>query len=152
MIHTLNKFSSFFTIAIVALVLCSCASSKVVQYLDEESNFKDYHSFKIINFKTDNKEYSTEGNAFVDSVESYIAYEMQIKGYVFNNKSDLLVRYELISGVESEANYNNNSNYYRNPGRGYYNPFYDPYYAPRSSRHIEGILLLEIKDLIFSGL
>ena len=57
------------------------------------------------------------------------------------------MRYELISGVESGVNYNNNSNHYRNTGRGYYNPFYDPYnYAPRSSRHIEGILLLEIKE------
>jgi len=147
MINTLNKTSSLFAITIVALTFYSCASSKVVQYLDEESNFKDYHSFKIINFKNENKEYSTEGNAFVDSVETYIANEMQNKGYVFNNKSDLLVRYELISGVESEVNYNNNSNYYRNPVRGYYNPFYDPYfYGPRSSRHIEGILLLEIKE------
>lgn len=147
MIHTLNKTSSLFAITIVALMFYSCASSKVVQYLDEDSNFKEYHSFKIINFKTENKEYSAEGNAFVDSVETYIAHEMQNKAYVLNIKPDLLVRYELISGVESEVNYNNNSNYYRNPGRGYYNPFYDPYfYGPRSSKHIEGILLLEIKE------
>ncbi|MEQ6120229.1 DUF4136 domain-containing protein [Reichenbachiella sp. MALMAid0571] len=146
MISTSNNFSSLLTIAIVTLALCSCASSKVIQYLDEGSDFKEYHTFKIINFKTDNKEYSNEGNAFVDSVETYIANEMQAKGYVPDNKSDLLVRYELISGVESEVNYNN-SNYYRNPGRGYYSPFYDPYfYGPSSSRHIEGILLLEIKE------
>lgn len=131
----------------MALLLWSCASSNVIQYLDEEANFEKYNAFKIINFKTDNKEYSAEGNAFVDSVEQYIALEMQKKGYTRGSRSDLLVRYELISGVESEINYNNNSNYYRGAGRGFYSPFYDPYfYGPTSSRHIEGIFLLEIKE------
>lgn len=134
------------SVVVMASLLWSCASSNVVQYLDEEAGFEKYNAFKIINFKTDNKEYSAEGNAFVDSVEHYIAVEMQKKGYTQDSRSDLLVRYELISGVESEINYNN-SNYYRGAGRGFYSPFYDPYfYGPTSSRHIEGIFLLEIKE------
>jgi hypothetical protein len=128
---------------IITTILAACSASKVVIYLDEESNFKNYHTFTIVNYKNENKEYSTEGNAFVDSVEFYIDNEMKLKGYKEESKSDLLVRYELISGVESEADYSN-SNYYG--GRPYYIPFYDPYYyGPRASRHIEGILLLEIK-------
>lgn len=131
-------------VTITGMLLASCSASNVIQYLDEEANFKGYHSFKIINYKNENKQYSSEGNAFVDSIEFYIGYQMKHRAYESAAKPDLMVRYELISGVESETDYNN-SNYYG--GRTYYSPFYDPYYnGPRSSRHIEGILLLEIKE------
>ncbi|MFY0652048.1 MAG: DUF4136 domain-containing protein [Cyclobacteriaceae bacterium] len=131
----------------VGFIAASCSSSRVVQYINTEASFKNFNTYKIINFKTDNKEYSAEGNAFIDSVEYYISREMQMKGYNTGPKSDLLVRYELISGVESEVNYNNNGYYGGGFGRYAYSPFYDPYYyGPRTSRHIEGVLLLEIKE------
>ncbi len=129
-------------------LMLSCASSNVVQYLSDEAQFGSYHTYKVINYKTDNKEYSAEGNAFIDSVELYIHQQMLQRDYTTDRKTDLLVRYELISGVETNISYNNNnSGYYRRNVRGLYSPFYDPYYiGPTSSRHIEGILLLEIKE------
>ena len=131
-------------LAIAGIFLVACSASNVIQYLDEEANFKDYHSFKIINYKNDNKAYSAEGNAFVDSVEFYINGQMKHRAYEEAVRPDLMVRYELISGVESEVDYGN-SNFYG--GRTFYSPFYDPYYyGPRETRHIEGILLLEIKE------
>lgn len=131
-------------LAITGVLIASCSASNVIQYLDEEANFKDYNTFKIINYKNDNKQYSSEGNAFVDSIEFYIESQMRHRTYEVAVKPDLMVRYELISGVESEVDYSN-SNYYGN--RVYANPFYNPYfYGPRETRHIEGILLLEIKE------
>lgn len=131
-------------LTLVAIILISCSASNVIQYIDEEANFKNYHTYKIINYKNDNKEYSSEGNAFVDSIEFYIDGQMRYRAYEEAARPDLMVRYELISGVESDVDYNN-SNFYG--GRTFYSPFYDPYYyGPRETRHIEGILLLEIKE------
>ncbi|MFT7031941.1 MAG: hypothetical protein ACJA2S_000437 [Cyclobacteriaceae bacterium] len=133
------------TILVIAgIFIASCSASTVIQYIDEEADFKNYHTFKIINYKNDNKEYSSEGNAFVDSIEFYIDSQMRQRAYEVEVRPDLMVRYELISGVESEVDYSN-SNFYG--GRTNFNQFNNPYYyGPRETRHIEGILLLEIKE------
>ena len=135
------------SVLIVLITTCvfGCSASKVVKYLNEDASFKNYHTFRIVNFKTENKEYSEEGNALSDSVETFITSAMVEKGYNRQeSKADLYVRYELISGVETKVNYNNN--YYGN-GFGGYSPYYDPYRnRTTTTQRIEGILLLEIKE------
>ncbi|UXP31612.1 DUF4136 domain-containing protein [Reichenbachiella agarivorans] len=114
----------------------ACAPVRVIEFVNEDMDFSDYHSYRLINFQTDNKSYSDEGTAFFTSMESEIHRNMVLKGFEEQRKSpDLIVRYELMSTTTADT-----------PNINYYDPYY--YYSPppRTTYQTEGILLIEFRD------
>ncbi|UXX78939.1 DUF4136 domain-containing protein [Reichenbachiella carrageenanivorans] len=126
---------------IILLLISSCSTPKVIKYLNDELDYSQYHTYRLINYKSDDKSYSQEGLAFFTQVEEAITQNMTAKGYEKANKPDLIARYEIISTTASSSNSNNN----------YYDPYsyYQPYYAPtfyETSKFTEGVILIELRD------
>ncbi|MBU2913330.1 DUF4136 domain-containing protein [Reichenbachiella agariperforans] len=114
-----------------------CAPARVIDFVNEEMDFSDYRSYRLINFQSDNKSYSAEGTAFFNQIEQEIRLNMQVKEFAEQKKdADLIVRYEIMSTVTTETQGNTN----------YYDPYY--YYSPppRTVRYTEGLLLIEFRD------
>lgn len=123
---------------LLATLVVSCGPAKVVEFLNPEMDYSDYSSYRLINFKSDQKDYSQEGLALFNQIEQEIEINMEIKGFESSNKEpDLIVRYELMSTTTTESQVN--SNYY-------YDPYY--YYTPpsRAVNYTDGLLLIEFRD------
>lgn len=121
-------------------ILLSCsAPQNVIRYVNHEANFKNYHSFTIVNYKSEKREYTREGNNFLSELEGEIIKAMNDRNYQRQEDADLIVRYETVSGMKTRTSA---PNYYGNP---YYDP-YDPMNWNRTVKYVEGILLIEIKD------
>lgn len=126
---------------LILMVIGACsAPQKVIQFVNKEADFKNYYSYRIINYKTEKKgTYSANGTAFFNELESEISKEMSDRSYTKEKNADLVVRYETATGIKTSTNapnYNGNA----------YN--YDPYGVNqnRQRKSLEGLLLLEIKD------
>lgn len=124
-------------ILLIALAV-SCGPAKVVEFINPEMDYSDYKSYRLINFKSDNKDYSQEGLSLFSQIEQEIEINMEIKGFEPSHQEpDLIVRYELLSTTTTESQVN--SNYY-----------YDPYYRytpqSRSTNYTDGLLLIEFRD------
>lgn len=124
---------------IILLLLQACNSSKVVKYLNNELDYSQYKTYRLINYKSDDKSYDQEGLTFFTQVENAINQNMTDKGYTNSEKPDLIARYEIVSTTTVENNVNNRDPYgYRNR-----------YYAPtnwNNVKNVEGVILIELRD------
>ncbi|PIB35363.1 hypothetical protein BFP72_08125 [Reichenbachiella sp. 5M10] len=114
-----------------------CAPARVIDFVNEDMDFSDYESYRLINFRTEDKSFDEEGMVFFRQIENEIDLNMKLKGFEAQHQSpDLIVRYEIMSTVttETQTNYN------------YYDPYF--YYSPpsRTVRYTEGLLLIEFRD------
>ncbi|SMD39129.1 protein of unknown function [Reichenbachiella faecimaris] len=121
----------------IILLLCqTCATPKVIKFLNDELDYSKYYTYRLIHYKSDDKSYSPEGMAFFGEIEMAISQNMAAKGYEQADKPDLIARYEIVSTTVTESNTRN------------YDPYgYNNYYFPQDARkHTEGIILIELRD------
>lgn len=126
-------------IFIILLLLQTCAPAKVVKFLNDELDYSQYKTYRLINYKSDDKSYDEEGLAFFTHVENAINKNMTDKGYLARDKPDLITRYEIVSTTTTESNNRNYDPY------GYNNRYYTPS-GWNSVKRTEGVILIEIRD------
>jgi len=138
----LQKFVHFFLLAVITpLVLSNCAQPGVIQFLNDNLDFSNYETYRLINYKSADKSFSKDGMIIFTGLESAIDSNMVNRNYRLAEKPDIIVRYEIISSIETESS----------------GPYYDPYlqnryyYSPPPSYNntkklAQGILLIEFRD------
>lgn len=132
----------FFIIAL-ALICCS-KPARVIQFTNENMNFSDYQTYRLINYKSDDKSFSEKGMAVFNAIEAAIDTNMVRKNYAYADEPDMIVRYEIISTIETQSNSTWNN---RNDPYFYNNYYYDPNrFYDNSRKFTEGVLLIEFRD------
>ncbi|MEQ8471453.1 MAG: DUF4136 domain-containing protein [Marinoscillum sp.] len=129
------KNTLYTPLLLVFLVLFGC-SPKVIHFVNSKSDFSNYSSFEVVNFKASNTDISAEGAQIFRNIERNISEQLETRGY--NNQQDnpdLAARYELISNQITEVRRTTNP---------YYFPSYGNYYTTRTL--LESALLVEIFD------
>lgn len=121
---------------ILLFTLTSCASPKVIQFLNKDLDYSLYHTYRLIHYKSDDKSFAADGMAFYNQIESAIEDKMKVKGYTIADRPDLIARYEIVSTTTTETNSRNYDPY----GYNYYLP------PPTSRKYTEGIVLIELRD------
>lgn len=120
---------------ITIFLIQSCAPPRVIKFLNEELDYSQYNTYRLIHYKSDDKSFSNEGMAFFSEIEMAISQNMSAKGYENADKADLIARYELVSTTATESNNNN------------YDPYGYNYYIPRDAKkYTEGLILIELRD------
>lgn len=123
------------------IILSSCAPPRVVHFSNENMDFSDYKTYRLINYKSDDKSFSEAGMVVFSMLERAIDSSMTARKYKVVEKPDIIVRYEIISTIETQSN----------------NARYDPhlynsyYYSPpprynNTKKITEGVLLIEFRD------
>lgn len=118
----------------------NCSSPKVVRFVNDELDFSQYQTFRLINYKSDDKSYDAEGLAFFTHVEEAIVQNMTGKGYEKAPKADLTARYEIVSTTITETNRNYDPYRYN---RSLYYPTSNPW---NDIKRTEAVILIELRD------
>ncbi|WP_420581463.1 DUF4136 domain-containing protein [Reichenbachiella sp.] len=119
----------------ILFVLQSCSSPKVIKFLNTDLDYSQYHTYRLIHYKSDDKSYAAEGMTFYTEIENAIEQNMATKGYQPADRPDLITRYEIVSTTATETRNQN------------YDPYrYNYYIPPTTKKYTEGIVLIELRD------
>ena len=89
---------------IVFLVVIGC-SPKALTYLNEETRFDRFQTYRLLNSKLERTNLSKEGREIMDILEASIRSEMKRRGYEESNLSpDLVLRYEISTNRFTSTN------------------------------------------------
>ena len=128
------KIAGPFMPAIVLVFTVSCGPVKVVSYQSPNTDFSEYSSYSILS----NEYFSAENIEERDKLESAIINEMDNRGFMFAERPDLMVAYQIIVG--SETRVRNDQQFF--PQFGGFNRFN----TVNVDRFNEGILLVEVRQ------
>jgi hypothetical protein len=121
-------------IVVIASLMGACAP-KAITYLNEETKFQNYKTYRLVNPKMEKTNLSKEGREIIDIVEQTIHENMRARGYQESNLDpDLILRYELITNRQTETNRNTLNPY------GYYGP------AFTTTTYLQSVIILDIAD------
>ncbi|MFT6865643.1 MAG: hypothetical protein ACJA08_000466 [Cyclobacteriaceae bacterium] len=120
------------------ILLCKCATVKVIHFVNEDASFKSYTNFSVVNYKTQGVDISAEGSLLFNEIETNIENQMFRREYQKSNLNpDIIVRYEIISNQVSETR---TVSPYANPYSGF-----GPSFSTRT--FLESALLIELTDI-----
>ena len=106
-------------------LLFSCSTPKVISYAHASANFDSYHTYRI-KPHAEVEALSRKGHETFQRLDSLIAAQMSNRGYTYSNDSDIIVDYEISSGLSQSTpsqNYNRYSySYWYYPDYGYSAP------------------------------
>ncbi len=118
---------------LILLGVISACSPKVVQFVNDDSEFGRYSTYIMVNNKVNNAELSKEGLELLNSIETQLQQQLERRGYqAITTQPDIIFRYEFISNNNSRTNVNNSP--------------YDPFVTINTRTFRESILLLELTD------
>ena len=121
----------YFRLLIIGLFFYSC-TPRVIQYRNEKADFVNYHSFYILNSKSDHLS-AVEADEVNNRIEPFIHDEMKRRGYRLDAENpDVILRFEIIYGSENTRNSNQGS--------------FNITYYPKVSNNIVGAVLIELVD------
>ncbi len=90
---------------LTSLLLTVGCSQKVVNFVNEDSDFGSYSSYVIRNFKVSEANVSPEGERLLMILETSLENQMRRRDYKKVGQSpDLLLRYELLTNLNSRTN------------------------------------------------
>ena len=96
-------------LSILLLVTFSCAP-KAITYFHEETDFRNFQTYRILNTKLDRTNLSKDGRDILDLLEFSIREKMKERGYQESNLSpDLILRYDISTNPNAPSNRNNES-------------------------------------------
>ncbi|MBR07973.1 MAG: hypothetical protein CMP48_09825 [Rickettsiales bacterium] len=122
---------------IILLIGSASCSPKIVHFTNSNSNFAQYETYGIVNYKN-TKDLSTEGAEIFSFIENQVKKELSRRDYSLNPKDpDIVLRFELIANQKSDVSTTYNSPY------GYYTSY--PRYTV--STILQSALLLELYDV-----
>ncbi len=125
----------YLTTFIIVITLGSCAGPKVISFINDDVDLRDYETFRLIRFKGDENS-DAKGILFFQELEKSILKNMDKRLFDETQKPDLIVSYEFVTSQRTE-----------NRSTNYYNPYY--YYTPTYNYTVnykEGVLLIEFRD------
>jgi len=130
----------FFIVSVI-IFLFGC-SNRIVSYINPNSAFKSFATYRMVNPKLDNSQLANNLNPVFHTIKSAISEEMSKRGYELSAAApDLTLRYELASATRVQTNMNQD-------------PF-SPFSRVTSTTIHEAVLLLELyainKKLIWQG-
>ncbi len=127
-----------YSIAVSLLIIAaSCSTGKVITYPHSQANFPQYSTFKITSHEKI-AEVSPRGYATYQRLDGIISDQMEAKGYHYHLNADLVVEYEISSGLGQstrQSNYNRFNWYYP-----------DDHYWDRNNQQAEILLELTLWD------
>ena len=129
-----SKIIGRFILGFVQILFISCGPVKVVSYQTPNTDFSQYSSYGILS----NENFSANNIKERDKLEGAIINEMDDRGFLFAEKPDLLIDYQIIIG--SETRIRNDQQFFP-----YYGSFYR-FNTVNVDRYNEGILLIEVRQ------
>lgn len=118
----------------VSMLFASCGSVKVVSYQTPDTDFSAYSSYSILS----NEYFSANNIQERDKLESAIINEMDNRGFMFAEKPDLIIGYQIVLGAETRVR--NDQQFF---------PFFGNFYRFNTidvDRYNEGILMVEVRQ------
>lgn len=92
---------------VTVLIIFTSCSPRVIHFVNDDSAFKDYFTYHIVNFKVPTGGLSPKGQELINTLEAAFKFELERRAYTFEKKSpDVLLRYELIANTETRTNVN----------------------------------------------
>ncbi len=125
---------NWFIFGVGLVLLVSCGSIKVVSYQTPNTDFSKFSSYNI----NSNENFSAKNMEEKDKLEGAIINEMDSRGFLFAQKPDIQIDYQIILG--SETRVSNDRQIF---------PYYGNYYRFNTinvDRYNEGILLVEARQ------
>ena len=123
---------------IILLFLTACSGTKIISYPHAGARFDQYRTFKLESHEK-LAEISPRGYATYERWGELIATEMEARGYRYHLSADLLVEYQVSSGLGNAANRSS-----------YYDPYYYGYYPSveyGNTQSVELLIEVVLKDL-----
>lgn len=118
---------------IVISIVWSGCTPRVIQFVNDESNFEQYGTYLILNFKVSDEDLSEEGRNMISEIERQIHANLTERGYQsVEQKPDMLLRYDLLANNNSRTNVDNNP--------------YSPFVTVSTRTFREASLLFELTD------
>ena len=125
---------------LMQMVFISCGPIKVVSYQTPNTDFSKYSSYGILS----NENFSANNFKERDKLEGAIINEMDKRGFLFAEKPDILIDYQIVLG--SETRVRSDPQFF---------PIYGNFYRFNNvDRYNEGILLIEVrqnKKIVWQG-
>lgn len=100
----------YFILLLGTGLLSGCSSPRIITYAHASAEFDRYRSFRI-NPHTEVRELSQRAHETFERLDTLIAGQMKARGYQYSHDPDLLIDYEISTGLSQ-----------RTP-----NQYYDPY-------------------------
>lgn len=131
----MNKFTGWLCL-IFSISLLSCSSPRVISYAHASADFEQYRTFRI-KPHSEVQELSEKGHETFERLDKIIAEQMTSRGYQYSHDPDLILDYEVNTGLSQNTP---NQYYDRYPYYWYY-PTYD-YSAP--PQDVEAMVEIEM--------
>lgn len=132
----MEKFS-WYLVGILCWVLVGCSSPRVITYAHSSANFNLYRTFNI-KPHTEIQDLSSKGHETYKRLDTLIASQMLARGYNYSHRPDLVIEYEISSGLSQDS-----PNQYYDRYSYWYYPSYS-YSAP--AQDVEAMIEIEMKD------
>ena len=131
------SYSQLLVGLLLVSVLFGCKTApRVVHYLNEELDYSEYRTYKMISINTDRSKIPIQALVLYNQIEKGIIDNMEQREYVPGRNPDIIVSYDFIGSQRTETRSMN-----------YYDPYV--YYAPPVHYNVtikEGILIVEFRD------
>jgi len=138
----MNRIQYLLPAILLAIILSSCAPPRVIQFLNENLDFSEYQTYRMINYKSNDKSFSVTGSAIFNRLETAIDSNLTVRNYQMADEPDIVVRYEIISTIETQTNNQRYDPY--NSSSYYFSPPYN--YNNNAKKITQGVLLIEFRD------
>lgn len=132
----MEKISSF-VCGILCCLLISCSSPRVITYAHSSAEFDRYRTFNIKSH-SNIQDLSPEGHESFERLDELIADQMMARGYSLSRQPDIVIEYEISSGLSQ-----NTPNQYYDRYSYWYYPSYS-YSAP--DQDVEAMIEIEMID------
>jgi len=131
-----KTFSSHIS-GILCCLLISCSSPRVITYAHANAEFDRYLTFNI-KPHSNIQDLSPEGHQTFERLDTFIADQMMARGYTISHEPDIVIEYEISSGLSQ-----NSPNQYYDRYSYWYYPSYS-FSAP--AQDVEAMIEIEMVD------
>ena len=119
-------------------VLCSCSTAKVITYTHASATFDQYQTYRI-KPHTEVEALSRKGHETFQQLDTTIAGQMTSRGYQTNLDPDLVIQYEISTGLSQNTP---NQSYDRYS----YGWYYPDYNYQSQEQDVEAMIEIEMID------
>ncbi len=117
-------------------LLHSCSSPKIITYAHPTADFDRYQSFRIAPH-AEIEDLSRKGHETYTRLDTFIASQLKSRGYQYRNDADLVIDYEISTGLSQDTQ----NQYYDQ-----YSWYYSSYSYAAPPQQIEAMVEIEMID------
>ena len=120
-------------------LMCTCSSPKIISYSHASAAFDTYQTFRI-KPHTEIQALSRKGHETYQRLDTLIAGQMKARGYQTHLDPDLLIDYEISTGLSQNTPNQNFDRY------SWYNWYYPSHNVPMQEQDVEAMIEIEMID------